>query len=102
MPAVVPIAPIAVAAKRNRIVRHFTTAAARSPETARTLSELKLTQGHIFRHMIRDGIIREEAGEKFWLDEAANAARGRRVMVYIAVALGVSVVIIVAMVLISR
>lgn len=101
-PAVMPpIIPIAIIAKRNSIIRHFTKAAAYTPETAQTLEALNLTSSHIFRRMLKDGVLKEVPENRFYLDQTANAEFHRRTRLGVAVALGV-VAVIVGVVLLVR
>ncbi len=93
-PAPVIIAPAIIAAQRNRIIRSFRKAAALSPQTAQTLETLTITRGLIVRRMIKSGVLREEAGGRFWLDSAAEVEAGkRRVKIAIAVVIGALVLV---------
>jgi len=91
-----PIGAIAVAARRNRIIRGFRKAAALSPESAQTLESL--ARGHIFGRMVKSGVIKEETGGRFWLDEAAEKA-GERARVKFAVIGVISGLVVVGVIL---
>ncbi|MBL8745246.1 MAG: hypothetical protein JNK58_02700 [Phycisphaerae bacterium] len=94
MPPVI-VVPVGVIARRNKVVRRFAGAGALRPESARNLDELGLTHGDAVRHMIKDGVLREVPGGRFWLDEAANAALHRRNLWYVAgVVLGVMAAVV--------
>ncbi|MBL8765221.1 MAG: hypothetical protein JNM07_13230 [Phycisphaerae bacterium] len=93
--------PVGVIAMRARIVRRFTSAGARSPQTARRPDELGLTPGHLFRRMLQGGVLKECPGGRFWLDENADAAFHRRARWCVAAAIA-GVGLLVALVLLVR
>lgn len=87
-PAVIPpIVPIAIIAKRNRILRRFDKAAAYTPETAQTLESLNLAPSHILHRMIKSGVLKEVPTGRFYIDQSANAAFRRRALQTAAAAL---------------
>ena len=88
--------------RRVRIVRAFVSAGATTSQAARDPDELGITRGLIFRRMVKGGVLREEAGGRFWLDEAADAAFRRCGRWALAVVLCIAVVVIVTVVLLTR
>lgn len=96
--APVIVIPAAIAAQRNRILRAFRKAAAHTPNTAQTLEALTITRNHIFGRMIKSGVVREEAGGRFWLDEAAEKVADRA-RVKFAIAALISGVVVVGVIL---
>ena len=84
-----------IARKRKRIIRAFREHGATSPETARSLVEVGLSDGVLVHVMKLRHVIVNVGGDRFYLDQARDQAveRTRRVVVVVA-ALVVAAVII--------
>ena len=85
-----------VARKRRKIIRAFKAHGATSPETARSLVEVGLSEGLLLHVMKLKHLIVDVGGDRFYLDTARERAveRTRRVVVAV-VALVVVVVVVV-------
>ena len=87
----------AVAARRRRkILEAFREAGALSAEQAVSSRRLGLRASPIFRRLVRSGVLVDCGGERYWLDEQAEARarhmRVQRVALLVAVAVVVLVV----------
>ena len=82
--------------KERDVVAHFQQARALSPATAQSLSALGLDDGTALRRLRSRAVIREGAGDTFYLDEPGWLALGRirrrliLVAVLIVVGLGIA------------
>ena len=85
-----------IARKRRRIVRAFKKHGATSPETARSLTDVGLSEGLLVHVMKLKHLIVSVGGDRFYLDTAREQAveRTRRVVVAV-VALVVVVIVVV-------
>jgi len=85
-----------IARKRRRIVRAFREHGATSPETARSLADVGLSEGLLLHVMKLKHLIVSVGGDRFYLDTARERAVDRTRRVVIAVlALVVAVVFVV-------
>lgn len=100
--AFVPPIAAAAAARRNRIMRCFAKAGAVSPERAETLEQLGITNGHIVRRMVKGGVLKETTDNRFWLDQAADAAFQRRARKAVAIAIGCALLVVGLLILIDQ
>ena len=85
-----------VARKRRKIVRAFREHGATSPETAKSLADVGLSEGLLLHVMKLKHLIVNVGGDRFYLDTAREQAveRARRVVVAV-VALVVVVIVVV-------
>lgn len=75
-----PIAAIAVSAARRRVAEPFLSAGAFSADRAIAVDPQRRLDSRMFDRMARQGILRETADGRWWMDEGAmRAARTRRV-----------------------
>jgi len=95
MPVFSP-APMIIA-KTRRIILRFQNADATSPRNARTLEELNLRHGLIFRRLLRKGVIVEASPQRYYLNRENlfeyNEIRRSRIKVLLLV---IAVIIIIA------
>jgi len=81
-----------IIAKTRRIIRRFENADATSPRNARTLEELNIRHGLIFRRLLRKAVIVEASPQRHYLNrkhllnfEESRKIRIKAVLVIIAV-----------------
>ena len=69
---------------------------ARNPEAARPLEELGVRWNFAINSLVRRGILREVAFERYWLDENLwrELERRRRIATVILIAVGIVVVVL--------
>ncbi len=91
------VAAGAVARKRRKIIRAFREHGATSPETARSLTEVGLSEGLLVHIMKFKHLIVNVGGDRFYLDTAREQASERTRRVVIAVVAFVVVVIVVVL-----
>lgn len=93
---------VSILRKERRVVEHFRTAGAISPATAKRLDDLHERHGLGLRRLRTRAVIREASPDHFYLDEEVWQALGRtRRRVSLAV-LGLLVLLIVAVLAVSR
>ena len=85
-----------VARKRRRIVRAFREHGATSPETAKSLADVGLSEGLLLHVMKLKHLIVNVGGDRFYLDTAREQAveRTRRVVVAVVALVGVVIVVV--------
>ncbi|HEY2824053.1 MAG TPA: hypothetical protein VGI83_00765 [Gemmatimonadales bacterium] len=71
-------AAAAVAGRIRHIIRAFQDGRATSPNSARSLADLRVDHGMLVRRLRENGVIREASPGTFYLDEAALAAWQQR------------------------
>ena len=86
-----------VARKRRKIIRAFREHGATSPETARTLAEVGLSEGPLLHVMKLRHVIVDVGGDRFYLDNAREQAAARTRGVVVAVVAFVIVAIVVVL-----
>ena len=87
-----PIGPAIIARKRRQLIATFRTHGATSPASARTLEELGLDHGTLFRIQEHRHVLQDAGGGRYYLDEAREAAVSRtRRLILAAVVLVVAV-----------
>ena len=74
-PVLLPIVAAQAAEAERRALERFRVADATRPERARPLDPLGLTPGSALDSLMRAGLVRDAGGGRYWLDEAAVAAR---------------------------
>lgn len=97
MPVISP-APMIIA-KTRRIIRRFENADATSPQNARTLEELNLHHGLIFRRLLRKEVIVEASPQRYYLnhEHLLNYENSRKIRMK-AVLVIIAVIVIIAMI----
>ena len=85
-----------VARRRRKLIRAFREHGATSPETARSLTEIGLSEGPLVHIMKLKHVIVNVGGDRFYLDTAREQAteRARRVVVAVAALVVVIVVVV--------
>lgn len=85
-----------IARKRRTIVRAFREHGATSPETARSLTELGLSEGPLLHGMRLRHVIVDVGSDRFYLDTAREQAvdRTRRVVVAVVALVAVAIVVV--------
>jgi hypothetical protein len=91
------VAAGAVARKRRRMIRAFREHGATSPETARTLADVGLSEGPLLHIMKLKHLIVDVGDDRFYLDTVREQAVARTRRVVIAVVAFVVVVIVVVL-----
>lgn len=94
------IPPIAVAARRRRILRKFEDVGADQPERARTLAELNLHETLLLRRMVHSGVLVTTDGERYFLSADGIARWNRRRNAYVLTVVGVLAVGVLALLLV--
>ncbi|MFH1688912.1 MAG: hypothetical protein ABIE42_01580 [Candidatus Eisenbacteria bacterium] len=85
-----------VARKRKRIIRAFREHGATSPETAKSLVEVGLSDGFLVHVMKLRHVIVNVGGDRFYLDTAREQAveRTRRVVLAVVVLLVAAIIVV--------
>lgn len=90
-----------ILARERRMVNRLRAAGAVTPEQARTLEELGISRGVIFRRLRERAVVRQAGQDRFYLDEPSWEAvrRGRRRAIHV---LGVIALVLLFAVLFAR
>ena len=96
-----PIVPVAVVAHRRRILRKFEEAGASDAARARTPAELDVQDGHIFRRMVKSGVLVSASEGRYYVsaEGLARERRGIRIAVLSVIGIVVVGVLVVALAL---
>src|SRR5215207_4488791 len=88
-------------ARERRMVRKFAEAGAFSPDSARSLEQVGISEGRILRRLRERLVIRHTDGDRFYLDEEAWEALRKRRRRHASVAVVVALAVMLAVLLFS-
>ena len=86
----------AVIMHQNRLIRRFQEAEATRPKSAKSLMDIGCRNSWVFRRMVAKGVFVETRDGRYYMDEGAArlfvAARRRRMLTFLAVAVVICLV----------
>lgn len=88
--------------KERRMIRRFLDAGAASPESARSLDQVGVSQGRIMRRLRERLVLRQIEGDRFYVDQEAWDALRRRRRRHASVAAILALALILAILLFTK